>query len=1135
MWQQQDSEKRQRSWHEALQSRVDFSALLFSPSLWLLILCVAILAIPAPVWAQINTATLTGTVVDASGASVPDADVTVQNLDTGAARTTKTSSSGEYAVPSLGPGKYEIIVAKSGFSTLTQTGIVLQVAQIATVNATMQVSGTTQAVEVKALEQTIETTNATLGTVIQQEEVVDLPLNGRQFTQLLQLAPGTVPVDQSQNNGKGPNFGAGAPTPAVNGGSNRDNLFFVDGIYASNPFFSGFSLSPSIDAIQEFKEQTHSDQAEYGQSTGAIVSVVSKSGTNAFHGSAFEFFRNGKLDARNTFAAEKLPYHQNQFGATFGGRVIKNKLFFFADYEGGRQVQPTPSYSIVPTTAERVGDFSGVGETIYDPTTYNAAAQTESPFPGNKIPTSRIDAQMQTYLNGTFPATNTQVGNYNFLADTGTRATQDQGTIRIDYDVKSNDVLFGRYSQGEAYNSSPGSLLTIFQTGFNGKNAGVNWIHTFGPSTVSQITFGYSSLVIPQVYILPGVSQGSLLTSTGLSAGFNAYPGNTAGPQIPSENFTSETGIQGYSGWYNGEGPIGPMSTGQISASVSKVMGSHNLKFGASAYKTWAYTNWSGNGENFSYKGTWNSACQYAASVSTAAAQCPGGLTSAGGDPVASMLLSLPVSATRYLGDSGVHLRFSTPGVFVQDTWKISHKLTLNYGLRWDYSSPVTEEHNRLPTYNIYTHTYLLENGDADAPSTLPANVAFSGRNSITTAHWGDFSPRLGLAYQLTPKTVFRAGLGRTFDSWAISAQTAQTSRGGWPSGLAQIASNQDLNAQGVSHKPDGTLYTGENPFYGPPTIALSPLPAGGDGFEDVRWQPDSSFQWNAEVQQDLGRIGMASIAYLGSQTEHVNMVVPYDLATASTNPIRVYPDTIFGSPGSMYMSIGTGSYRSLQARLSRMYANGFAYNAAFTWQSSQSQGVCGDFFATCVQNPYNLAADYGPTSLDIPFMFTFNAVYRLPLGHRQRYVSSGPASKILGDWQINGIFVARSGLPFNPCCVGDIANAGGGSQRYNISGDPYQEHGWQWFNPSAFVIPASGTYSTTGVNSLHGPHYWDTDFSVFRDFPFTETMKVQLRAEFFNIFNHPNYSNPGCYNCDITSTTGQGNRDIQLVLKLLF
>jgi hypothetical protein len=1134
MWERVKGDARRCVKRDASDSGVASRILFLFPLSWVLVMCGIFVITSVQTDAQINTATLTGTVTDASGAAVPDAEVSVQSVATGVARTTKTNGTGEYVIPSLAPGSYEIDVSKDGFGTLRQTGVLLQVAQTANVNATLQVSGTKQAVEVVANAQAIETSNATLGTVIQQQEVVDLPLNGRQFTQLLELAPGTVPVDQSQNNGKGPNFGAGAPTPAVNGSSNRDNLFFVDGIFASNPFFTGFSLSPSIDAIQEFKEQTHSDLAEYGQSTGAIVSVVTKSGTNQFHGSAFEFFRNGHLDARNTFSAEKLPYHQNQFGGTFAGPILRNRLFFFLNYEGGRQVQPQPAYSIVPTAAERTGNFSGTNQIIYDPATYNPVTQTETPFKNNVIPASRIDPQMQTYLNGTYPIANTQVGNYNFLANTANAATQDQGNGRIDYNLGSKDILFGRFSQGEAYNSSPSSLLTIFQTGFNGKNAGINWIHTFSATTVSQITFAYSSLDIPQIYILPE-NQGTLFTASGLGAGFNQFPGSTAGPQVPSENFNSEPGVQAYSGWYNGAGPIGPMSTGQLSGSVSKVVGSHNLKFGAVAYKSWVHSNWNGNGENFSYKGTWNAACQYATGNAAAAAQCPGGLSSAGGDPVASMLLSLPVSATRNLGDSGVRLRFSTPGIFVQDTWKITPRLTLNYGLRWDYSSPVTEAFNRLPTYDIYTHTYLLESGDRDAPSTLPANVAYSGRNSITSPHWGDFSPRLGLAYQVTPKTVIRAGFGRTFDIWAISAQTSQSSRGGWPSGLAQIASTQDLNAQGISTKPDGTVYTGENPFFGPATIAASPLPAGGSGFQDVRWQPDSSFQWNIEVQRDLGGIGTASVAYVGSQTEHVNLVIPYNLAPASTNPIKVYPDPIFGAPGNDYTSNGTARYDSLQARLTRLFRNGFTYNAAFTWERAQSQAVCGDFFAGCVQNPYNIAADYGPTALDIPLIFTFNSVYQLPFGKAKKYLTSGSSAAILGNWQINGIFSARSGLPFNPCCAADVANAGGGSQRYNLVGDPYLRQGWTWFNPAAFVVPASGTYATTGVNSLRGPHYWDTDFSVFRDFPFTESMKLQFRAEFFNIFNHPNYSNPSCYNCDITSTTGQGNRDIQLVLKLLF
>jgi hypothetical protein len=364
--------------------------------------------------------------------------------------------------------------------------------------------------------------------------------------------------------------------------------------------------------------------------------------------------------------------------------------------------------------------------------------------------------------------------------------------------------------------------------------------------------------------------------------------------------------------------------------------------------------------------------------------------------------------------------------------------LTLNYGLRWDYSSPVTEKYNRLPTYDIYTHQYLVPTGDADAPSSLPANVAFSGRNAITTSRWGDFSPRIGMAYQIAPKTVIRAAGGRTFNSWALSLQIAQQNRGGWPSGLSQNAGTQDLNAQGISLKPDGTVVSGENPFYGPISIPASPLPSGGGlGFQDVKWQPSSQFQWNFEIQQDLDKIGVLSVAYLGSQSEHLGQNLQYNVAFPSLNPIKVFPDSVFGSIGTDLGSNGTGSYESLQLQLNRRFANGFAYNATYTYAQSRSQGVNGDNNVQ-IQNPYNTAADWGPTSLDIPNIFTANGLYKLPFGKGQKYVSSGPGAAILGDWQLNGIFVARSGLPINACCAGDPANTGSNGERYVVTGNPY-------------------------------------------------------------------------------------------------
>lgn len=589
--------------------------------------------------ARLNTASLRGTIVDPSQATVPGAQVTVQNTDTGSARTSVSNDAGDYSLPSLDPGNYTITVTKAGFGA-TKSTLKLQVAQVVSLNFTLQVGQVSEVVDVSADQVSVDTTDVSLGSVVNRQQVVDLPLNGRQFTQLLELQPGTVPVDNSQNAGKAPSFGAGAVSPGVNGQTNRSNIFYLDGMLASNPFFGGFSFSPSLDDIQEFKTQSHTDQAEFGQSTGASVTVVSRPGTNTFQGSAFEFVRNNIFDARNYFAPVKLPYHQNQFGASFGGAIIKNKLFFFTSYEGGRQIQGQPSYSTVPTVAERAGDFSGLGPdgktplpTIYNPATYNPTTFTEQAFAGNKL--TSTDVGMLALLNGFYPAPNvtpsSSTGFNNYLNTTGTTQTADQGTIRLDYDLSSKDTLNGRYSQSDSQNSQQSALANRFTTGFSGKNTGGNWIHTYGPSLISQLTVSYNALNIPQGITLP-VDQGALFTASGVGAGFNEFPGDNVVPLAPAPSLNGSN----YTGFWNGAGPIGPMNILQASGSVAKTSGKHNLKFGAAFFKTWMYTNWNGNGITFSQKATWNAACQFAGTSPAAAAQCPGGTDSAGGDPVAS-------------------------------------------------------------------------------------------------------------------------------------------------------------------------------------------------------------------------------------------------------------------------------------------------------------------------------------------------------------------------------------------------------------------------------------------------------------------------------------------------------------------
>lgn len=428
-----------------------------------------------------------------------------------------------------------------------------------------------------------------------------------------------------------------------------------------------------------------------------------------------------------------------------------------------------------------------------------------------------------------------------------------------------------------------------------------NWIHTYNATTVSQVTLAYNSINIPQAVVTP-YNQASLFSTVGLGAGWNEHPGDVSASLVPSVGLSGGS----YTGTSTGFGPIGPSDITQITASLSRQLGHHTLKFGGSFYRTTLYTNYSDNGVTFSNKATWNAACQYAGGSATAAVECPSYNASAGnfgggGDPVASMLLSLPISATNDLGDDGVNLREHLFGVFVQDSWAPTKKLTINYGLRWDSGSPVTETNNRFAAYNIYTHQYFIAKGDADLPSTpLPTYAVVGPRSTITKPYYSYFQPRLGSAYQVLPKTIVRLGIGRTFDSWGLPLQVAQEDRGGWPSGYPQIASTQSLNYAGISYLPSGAPVAGELPFSaGTGSLPSAPLPAGGLGFQDAKWQVASSVQWNATLEQDFGKIGILTLGYIGAHTEHETIAYPYNLGQPSTNPLITYPDQTLGSPGT--------------------------------------------------------------------------------------------------------------------------------------------------------------------------------------------------------------------------------------------
>ncbi|HEX4168896.1 MAG TPA: TonB-dependent receptor, partial [Bryobacteraceae bacterium] len=580
----------------------------------------------------------------------------------------------------------------------------------------------------------------------------------------------------------------------------------------------------------------------------------------------------------------------------------------------------------------------------------------------------------------------------------------------------------------------------------------------------------------------------------------------------------------GYFSVQTGWGPVGPQYMSQYSGTVSKTTGDHNLKFGAAYYQTWAYTNWAQDNEVFNQQATWNPATQ------------------SGGNALASYMLGLPNNASRQLGNAGVSLRSSVTGLFAQDSWKVNSKLTVNYGLRWDYTRPVTEKNNRFATLDLTSGQWLLAKGDVDAPGTLPPGVSFLGRNSITKPDYKNFSPRLGFAYQVGPRTVLRAGFGIFYDNWSGALQAAQNARGAWPSGSSQSVSS--LNLAGVTPG-----VTAQNPFFGQSTaIPASPFPSSGAGFLAEDWRDSYSSQWNFEIQQQVTKAATASVAYVGSSTSRAPIQVPFNFATVpaagAIQPRQPYQDMTSAqavSTFSVIQSVGRANYNSLQAKFDQRFSDGLFFITSFTWSKSIDIG-CASFWEACsIQNPYDLNAERGPSPLDVPLVFTFSSGYELPFGKGKRFLNhGGPGSWVLGGWQLNGILSAHSGTVFTPNINFDNANVGGGSQRPNVAASPTLANPTvgEYFNINAFQVPAPYTYGDAGRDSLRGPDFWNLDFSLFRNFDFAERMRLQFRGEFFNILNHPNFNNPGSTlgNAGYGVITQAYNpRQVQVALKLTF
>jgi len=1088
--------------------------------------------------AQVDTGNLVGSIKDPSGASVAGATVTATNTDTGISTVVKSETNGNFVINPLKIGRYSVSVEASGFRRELRQDIVLDVQQSIKLDFTLQVGSVTQTTEVSGAAPLLETENASLGDVVTSQVVEELPLNGRRYTDLATLTTGVAKITEGPvNGGSTPTNGNAGGDFAVNGTRGDQNNFILDGVDNNSNDNADVAILSSVDAIAEFKVQTSNYSAEFGRSGGAVVNATTKSGTNQYHGSAWEFVRNDAFDARAYFESPdqpKAPYKQNQFGGTFGGPIIKDKAFFFVDYEGTRIRQAQTDIVTVPTAGEHTGDFSDIlgpqsgtdalGRPIYQNEIYNPASTrtvagstvrdgfgfdlvTGLPIPGkaNIIPQASLNTVGLNYA-ALYPLPNIAgafANNYNINAPGNEEI--DQMDARVDENLSSKIQLFERFSLSEDSRFQAPVFSGIadggtYNTGnrpLQSRGGVLGLTHTVSPTFVNSFRLGYNYVH----YIANSPSYGQ------------QYP--PAGLQVPG--VPNDPSINGLA-WFapNGYAPLGePLYTPtkstsqdiQFNDTISWVHGKHFLKAGPQF--RWDQFNLLQIGQprgNMTFSGQFT-------------AIDPGNQEGSG-NALADMLLGLPVyskiSTVTYFGN-----RQHTYGAFVEDTYKVLQNLTLDLGLRYDYATPFYVAGDKESNFDYSTGKIIVA-GTPGYPQYL------------ATVDKDDFAPRVGLSYspfQSRPLVV-RAGYGRFFLFGEI--------RTGDPLQLAYnlpFFFEPTFTSDGLT--PAVTLATG--------FPALNPSQAQpGVTSQDWRLHTAVYDQWNLNLEYQLPGHILISPAYVGTKGTHLQSLVdrnqiPTPEATFEQSR-RPYPQYVgFASIENR----GTSTYEAFQIKAEKPTSHGLYFLSAYTFGKSindQPEICCNSPWP---QNSYDLAAEKGLSDFDNRQRWVTSVDYALPVGKGQRYLNQGgPLDMAFGGWHVGGIITLRAGFPFSPAMGYDPTNTGSqGLMRTNrIGNGSLQNPGPNlWFNTNDFPVPTCYCFGDAGKNILEGPGEKGADLSARKYFPITERFNLEFRAEFFNAFNHPVFSQPDNYITDgpgaagVITSTVIPERQIQFALKLQF
>lgn len=1132
-----------------------------------------------------QTAQITGTVTDASGAVVPGVKVVATDINTGVARDTVTNEAGNYLVTALLPGRYRVTAEATGFKQVSREPVVLAVDQVGRIDFTMQVGETQEKVTVEASAVLLDAATSTVGSLVENRQVTELPLNGRDPIDLLGLSPGIrIQGGFGGKNGSWGNFSS-------NGGLANANSVMVEGLALDFAQMNAPSFVPPVDATQEFNVQTNTFSAEYGRTAGAVVNFSIKSGTNDVHGSLYEFLRNKSLNANNFFqnrAGNARPaFQQHQFGGSVGGPIKKDKTFYFVNWEEYRNRTSSPQITTVPTPLQRTGNFSqtfnsaGKMVVIADPLTTHQlpdGTYTRDPLAGNIIPASRI-SKVGANVSQIFPQPNTagnpltNVNNYSTVGGSGNN--EHQVVSKLDYNYSSRWKFFGTFSRiwADTFNLDPLGYKTNLtrQATYARTHATVSATAVFSPGVIGEFHSGFARYDSPSVPYALGYDITQL--------GFPEQLANaTQIKSFPAFNISGLVGVGSTSS--AGEALVDLNSWGQR-ASMTWVKGSHTLKFGID-YRVEQLNQFQQN--------SLEPAFQFTNQMS---AVNPLSLDANSGVPYASFLMGYMASASVGKSQRLANER-QYVGLFFQDSWKVTRKLTMNIGTDYSLEFPITERYNRKMWFDPSAQLSISQ--QVGFPLTGGFRFANNDTRSPYDLYTKQFGPRFGLAYQLFPHTVIRSGYGMFWIPAAITEVTGDVRAPAWAISTQAVASLDN----GLT--PYNTL---DNPY---PDGILDP-PGGSAGLNTLIGQNAAanqrSFhtgymqQWNFDIQQDLGRQAVIEVLYAGSvgvglpaqwasqmnqlPDSYLSMgaalqkLVPNPFASvvqsgALAQPmiqagqlLRPYPQfqTLYveGDP------LGHSSYHSFQLQFRKRFGSsiiGAAYtiSKAMTDTESRSDWLEGGAQGTSMgfMDAYNRRLDRSLAVADVPQRFVLNYSIELPFGKDRRLLNNlGPANWLVGGWQISGVYTAQSGGPvavgtptnltgtYN--AVTDVYGSYSSNSRPNNSGQSAAVSGSaesrlnQWFNTSVFSQPAPFTYGTAprtlpdvrwdGINNL--------DFGLFKNNTFGADgrFNVQFRSEFFNVMNHPRFGIAGMQlgNPTFGVISSQANlpRQIQLALKLIF